>query len=73
MHTFNQSLKYDRRMHSADIKGSVAYAKALSRVGILTEGEKETLIDGLTAVGKEWEDGIVSINRMTFHWSSFNS
>jgi len=60
-------------MHSADIKGSVAYAKALSRVGILTEGEKETLIDGLTAIGKEWKDGIVSINRVTFHWGSVNS
>jgi len=69
MHTFNQSLKYDRRIHSADIKGSVAYAKALSRVGILTEGEEKTLIDGLTAVGKEWEDGIVSINRISFHWA----
>jgi len=66
MHAFNQSLKYDKHMHSADIKGSIAYAKALSRVGILTEGEKETLIDGLTTVDKEWEDGIVSVNGSTF-------
>ncbi|KAL9715051.1 argininosuccinate lyase [Leucoagaricus gongylophorus] len=61
MHAFNQSLKYDKHMHSADIKGSIAYAKALSRVGILTEEEKETLIDGLTTVDKEWEDGIFQV------------
>ncbi|KAF5358244.1 hypothetical protein D9756_001664 [Leucocoprinus leucothites] len=61
MHEFNQSLKYDKRMHSADIRGSIAYAKALSRVGILTEGEREKLTDGLKAVGKEWEDGVFEV------------
>lgn len=60
MHAFNQSLKYDKRMYAADIRGSIAYAKALSRVGILTEGEVGKIVDGLTAVGKEWEDGTVS-------------
>ncbi|KAJ3735413.1 argininosuccinate lyase [Lentinula guzmanii] len=57
MHTFNQSLAYDQRMHSADIQGSIAYAKALKRVGILTQDEETKMIAGLQAVGKEWEDG----------------
>jgi argininosuccinate lyase len=65
MHAFNQSLKYDKRMQEADIRGSIAYAKALSRVGILTEGEREEIVDGLTAVGKEWEDGVVSLRGST--------
>jgi argininosuccinate lyase len=59
MHEFNQSLKYDQRMHAADIRGSIAYAKALARVGILTKEEEGKLVEGLTAVGKEWEDGQV--------------
>ena len=59
MHAFNQSLKYDRRMYAADIKGSVAYAKALARVGILTKDEEEKIAAGLMQVDKEWEQGIV--------------
>ncbi len=59
MHAFNQSLKYDQRMHAADIRGSIAYAKALTLVGILTKEELTKIVQGLTAVGKEWESGQV--------------
>ncbi|KAJ6455691.1 argininosuccinate lyase [Mycena sanguinolenta] len=58
MHAFNQSLKYDQRMHAADIKGSIAYAKSLTLVGILTKEEEAKITAGLTAVGKEWQDGV---------------
>ena len=47
-------------MHAVDIKGSIAYAKALARVGILTNEEKDKIVVGLTQVGKEWEQGTVS-------------
>ncbi|EJD05833.1 argininosuccinate lyase [Fomitiporia mediterranea MF3/22] len=57
MHEFNQSLRYDRRMYSQDIRGSIAYAKALALRGILTKHEEVRIVDGLTAVGKEWENG----------------
>jgi len=59
MDAFNQSLSYDRRMHAADIQGSIAYSKALQKVGILTEEELVKMIQGLEAVGKEWENGTV--------------
>lgn len=59
MHEFNQSLRYDQRMHAQDIKGSIAYAKALTLTGILTEDEEEKLVAGLTQVGEEWKDGTV--------------
>jgi argininosuccinate lyase len=59
MHAFNESLKYDQRMHVADIRGSIAYAKALTLVGILTKEEETRIVQGLTAVGKEWESGQV--------------
>ncbi|KAF7338386.1 putative argininosuccinate lyase [Mycena venus] len=61
MHAFNQSLKYDQRMHAADIKGSIAYAKSLTLVGILTKEEETKITKGLTVVGKEWQDGIFQV------------
>jgi len=59
MHEFNQSLKYDQRMHAADIRGSIAYAKALKMAGILTDSEQKQIVHGLEVVGKEWETGVV--------------
>ncbi|KAJ7098029.1 argininosuccinate lyase [Mycena belliarum] len=58
MHAFNQSLKYDQRMHAADIRGSIAYARSLTLVGILTKEEETKITDGLTVVGQEWQDGV---------------
>lgn len=46
-------------MYAADISGSIAYAKALTLVGILTAEEEGKIIEGLQAVGKEWESGQV--------------
>jgi argininosuccinate lyase len=60
MWEFNQSLKYDRRMFAADIKGSIAYAKSLTRVGILTADEEKKIVSSLHEIGKEWETGTVS-------------
>jgi hypothetical protein len=60
MHEFNQSLKYDKRMYDADIRGSIAYSKALTLVGILTKDEEFKIVNGLEAVKKEWDDGVVS-------------
>ncbi|CAA7271801.1 unnamed protein product [Cyclocybe aegerita] len=61
MHAFNQSLKYDQRMHEVDIRGSIAYAKSLSLVAILTKDEEARIIEGLKQVGKEWADGVFQI------------
>ncbi|KAJ7740718.1 putative argininosuccinate lyase [Mycena maculata] len=61
MHAFNQSLKYDQRMHAADIRGSIAYAKSLTLVGILTKEEEVKIMNGLTLVGKEWQDGVFQV------------
>jgi argininosuccinate lyase len=61
MHAFNQSLRYDQRMHAVDIKGSIAYAEALALKGILTAEERDKTVKGLEIVGKEWDDGVVSV------------
>jgi argininosuccinate lyase len=56
-------------MHAADIRGSIAYAKALTLVGILTKDEESKIVQGLTTVGKEWEIGQV---RFHFFPSDFS-
>lgn len=61
MHEFNQSLKYDRRMWDADIRGSIAYAKSLCRAGLLTKQEETAILGGLNSVAKEWTEGSFKI------------
>ncbi|GFZ43155.1 Argininosuccinate lyase [Saitozyma sp. JCM 24511] len=57
MHEFNQSLKYDKRMYTADVKGSIAFSKALLKAGILNEHEQQEIARGLKLVEGEWERG----------------
>ncbi|EKX48973.1 hypothetical protein GUITHDRAFT_68151 [Guillardia theta CCMP2712] len=57
MERFNASLPYDKRMWKQDLEGSIAYAAALGRAGILKDDEVKKLQEGLRAVGKEWESG----------------
>ncbi|CAE6490160.1 unnamed protein product [Rhizoctonia solani] len=61
MWEFNQSLKYDKRMRAADIRGSIAYTKALRLQGVYTEEEEAIMIKGLQAVDQEWESGAFEI------------
>jgi len=57
MEQFNASLPYDKRMWKQDIQGSIAYAAALGRAGLLPPEEVKQLQDGLALVAKEWEAG----------------
>lgn len=59
MHEFNQSLRYDRRMYAVDVEGSMAYAKALHKSGLLTEEEETKMLEGLNKVQEEWDNGTV--------------
>jgi argininosuccinate lyase len=53
----NASLPFDQRMAIQDVKGSVAWADALSRAEVLTEDESSRIISGLEAVEAEFESG----------------
>ncbi|CAK9781850.1 putative argininosuccinate lyase [Cutaneotrichosporon oleaginosum] len=61
MHEFNQSLKYDKRMYAADVKGSIAFSKALLKAGILNEHEQQEITRGLKLVEEEWANGTFKI------------
>ncbi len=52
-HQFNASLSFDVRLYNEDIRGSMAWARGLSRAGVLAEDEAREIIAGLEAVLSE--------------------
>jgi argininosuccinate lyase len=54
---FTGSLSFDRRLWSHDVTGSVAWARALARAGLLTDTERDRIVEGLAAVRAELEGG----------------
>ena len=50
MERFNNSIDFDKRLWRADIDGSIAYARALHRCGLLSLEEAESLASGLEKV-----------------------
>ena len=59
---FTASVRYDQRMAAEDIVGSIAHARMLTSIGVLSEQELESIEEGLEQVSKEIESG-------TFQWS----
>jgi argininosuccinate lyase len=53
----NDSFGYDRRMYAQDITGSVAYARAMGRAGVLVDSEVAQIISGLAQVKAEFDAG----------------
>ncbi len=47
---FGRSLSVDRRLLADDIAGSEAWAEALGRAGVLTEGDVASIVGGLRAI-----------------------
>jgi argininosuccinate lyase len=54
MATFNDSFRFDVRLADADITGSIAWARALAQAGHITPHERDTLINGLEQVRREF-------------------
>ncbi len=53
----NTSLGFDRRLWPQDIRGSIAHARALQRVGVLSDDELAAIVEGLQQVAGELEGG----------------
>ena len=53
MARFNASLPFDWRLWEADIAGSVAWAGAIHRAGLLTEGERDAIVTGLETLRRD--------------------
>ena len=61
MEQFNASIGFDRRLYDADVTGSVAYARALAHAGLISDVERDTLIDGLERVRAEFAAGTFQV------------
>ncbi|MBI3360763.1 MAG: argininosuccinate lyase, partial [Chloroflexi bacterium] len=54
---FNYSIDFDRRLWDQDIRGSAAWARGLTRAGVITSGEADELCRGLQRVWAEFNGG----------------
>ncbi len=54
---FTASVDFDKRLYKHDIQGSIAHATMLAKVGVLSDAERDTIIDGLRAIQTEIEAG----------------
>ncbi|MDD5460484.1 MAG: argininosuccinate lyase [Methylococcales bacterium] len=54
---FTASVDFDQRMAKQDIEGSIAHATMLGSCGILTELERDDIINGLTQIAEEITNG----------------
>lgn len=59
---FTASVEFDQRLAHVDIQGSLAHAKMLGKIGILTDDELAAIEQGLSRIRKEIESG-------EFEWS----
>ncbi len=56
MVSYNESIYFDRAIYAQDINGSIAYARANSKIGILTQDEFQTIEKGFAEVLSEWQN-----------------
>lgn len=59
---FTASVDFDQRMYAQDIQGSQAHARMLAKVGVLTETERDAILQGLDEIKADIEAG-------NFNWS----
>ena len=47
VYNFNASISFDQKFYKQDIRGSIAHVTMLAASGILTDAERDQIIDGL--------------------------
>ncbi len=59
---FTASVQFDQRLYHHDIQGSIAHATMLAEVGVLSDDERNAIVEGLEAIRSDIEQG-------KFEWS----
>ena len=59
---FTASVNFDQRMYAQDIRGSIAHATMLAEAGVISNDERDAIIQGLEQVRADIESG-------QFQWS----
>ena len=50
VHNFNESISFDQKFYKQDIAGSIAHVTMLAKQGILSEKDKDAIIEGLEGI-----------------------
>lgn len=58
---FNASIHFDQRLYRQDIRGSIAHVTMLAKQGVLTDAERDQIIDGLNGILADVEAGKLDI------------
>ena len=58
---FNASISFDKRFLEVDVAGSKAHATMLAAKGIITEQEKNQILDGLDSILRDVQAGNLEI------------
>ena len=61
VYNFNASITYDQKFYKQDILGSIAHVTMLAKQGILTDDERQQIVDGLQGILKDIENGTLKI------------
>ncbi|MBE3571696.1 MAG: argininosuccinate lyase, partial [Moorella humiferrea] len=59
---FHSSISFDQRLYRQDIAGSIAHARMLAAVGLITPAEGEAIIKGLEEIRADIEAGRVTFD-----------
>ncbi|MBQ9934720.1 MAG: argininosuccinate lyase [Lachnospiraceae bacterium] len=61
VYNFNASISFDQKFYRQDIRGSIAHVTMLAAAGILTDTERDQIIDGLNGILADVENGTLEI------------
>ena len=61
VYRFNASIDFDRRLYREDIAGSRAHVQMLAKQGILTEEERDAILQGLAGILADVESGKLAV------------
>ena len=62
VYNFNASISFDQKFYKQDIRGSIAHVTMLAACGILTDAERNEIIDGLNDILADVENGTLEIS-----------
>ncbi|MCM1157119.1 MAG: argininosuccinate lyase [Bacteroidales bacterium] len=61
VYNFNASITFDRKFYREDMEGSMAHVKMLAAAGILTEEERDRILEGIQGILADVENGSLEI------------
>ena len=71
VYNFNASISFDKKLYAQDIRGSIAHVMMLAKQGILTDAEKDQIIEGLEGILSDIERGKLVISEQCEDIHSF--